>query len=63
MYLSSSLSYSLNLSGFGDPTGSHATAGLALRVAGNYKSLQHGRVEIPTYNKTKELTSRVGTAF
>jgi len=54
MHLSSSLSYSLNLSGFGDPIGSNATTGLALSVTGAYKSLHHSRVEIPTYNNTKE---------
>jgi hypothetical protein len=47
-HLSSSGSYSLNLSGLGDPTGSNATADLALRVTGTHKPLYHGRVEIPT---------------
>jgi hypothetical protein len=32
----------------GDPTGSNATAGLALRVTGTLKPLYHGKVEIPT---------------
>jgi hypothetical protein len=30
----------------GDPTGSNATAGLALRVTGTQKLLYHGKVEI-----------------
>jgi hypothetical protein len=32
----------------GDPTGSNATAGLALRVTGTHKPLYHGKVKIPT---------------
>lgn len=52
--LSSPVAYSLNLSGLGDPTGSHVTTGLALRITGTYKSLHHGRVEIPSLNKTTE---------
>jgi hypothetical protein len=31
----------------GDPTGSNATAGFALRVTGTHKLLYHGKVEIP----------------
>jgi hypothetical protein len=31
----------------GDPTGSNATAGFALRVTGTHKPLYHGKVEIP----------------
>jgi hypothetical protein len=46
-YLSSSGSYPLELSGVGDPAGSNATAGLALRVTGNHKPLHHDKVEIP----------------
>jgi hypothetical protein len=46
-HLSSSGSYPLDLSGSGDPTGSNATAGLALRVIGTHKPLYHGKVEIP----------------
>jgi hypothetical protein len=46
-YLSSSGSYPLDLSSLGDPTGSNATAGLALRVTGTHKPLYHGKVEIP----------------
>jgi hypothetical protein len=46
-HLSSSGSYPLDLSGLGDPTGSNATAGLALRVTGTHKPLYHGKVEIP----------------
>jgi hypothetical protein len=37
--ISSSGSYSLDLSGLGDPTDSNATAGLALRVTGTQKLL------------------------
>jgi hypothetical protein len=47
-HLSSSGSYPLELSGLGDPSGSNATAGLALRVTGTYKPHYHGKVEIPT---------------
>jgi len=46
-YLSSSGSYPLDLSGVGDPAGSNATAGLALRVTGTHKPLHHDKVEIP----------------
>jgi len=45
-YLSSSVSYPLDLSGLGDPAGSDATAGLALRVTGTHKPLHHDKVEI-----------------
>jgi hypothetical protein len=45
--LSSSGSYPLELFGFGDPTGSNVTAGLALWVTGNHKAPHHGKVEIP----------------
>ena len=38
-HLSSSGSYPFDLSGLGDPTGSNATAGLALRVTGTHKPL------------------------
>jgi len=31
----------------GDPAGSNATAGLALRVTGTHKPLHHDKVEIP----------------
>jgi len=47
-YLSSSGSYPLDLSGVGDPAGSNATAGLALRVTGTHKPLHHDKVEIPS---------------
>jgi hypothetical protein len=47
-HLSSSGSYPLDLSGLGDPTGSKATAGLALRCTGTHKPLYHDKVEIPT---------------
>jgi hypothetical protein len=55
-YLSSSGSYPLDLSGMGDPAGSSATAGLALRFTGTHKPLHHDKVEIPSggsvrYNK------------
>jgi hypothetical protein len=46
-HLSLSGSYPLDLSGFGDPTGSNATAGLALNITGRRKSLHHGKVKIP----------------
>jgi hypothetical protein len=46
-HLYSSGSYPFDLSGLRDPTGSSATAGLALRVAGTHKPLYHGKVEIP----------------
>jgi hypothetical protein len=48
-HLSSSGSHPSDLSGLGDPTGSNATAGLALRVTGTHKPLYHGKVKIPTY--------------
>jgi hypothetical protein len=47
-HLPSSGSYPLDLSGLGDPTGSNATAGLALRVTGTHKPLYHSKVKIPT---------------
>jgi hypothetical protein len=47
-YLSSSGSYPLDLSGVGDPAGSNATAGLAVRVTGTHKPLHHDKVEIPS---------------
>jgi hypothetical protein len=47
-YLSSSGSYPLDLSSVGDPAGSNATAGLALRVTGTYKPLYHDKVKIPS---------------
>jgi len=43
-YLSSSGSYPLDLSGLGDPAGSSATAGLALRDTGTHKPLHHDKV-------------------
>jgi hypothetical protein len=45
-HLSSSGSYPLDLSDLGDPTGSTATAGLALRVTGTHKLLYHCKLEI-----------------
>jgi hypothetical protein len=50
-YLSSSVSYPLDLSGVGDPAGSNATAGLALRVTGTHKPLHHDKVEMPSVGK------------
>jgi hypothetical protein len=47
-YLSSSGSYPLDLSGVGDPAGSNATAGLALRVTRTHKPLHRDKVEIPS---------------
>jgi hypothetical protein len=47
-YISSSGSYPLDLTGVGDPAGSNATAGLALRVTGTHKPLRHDKVEIPS---------------
>jgi hypothetical protein len=57
-YLSSSGSYPLYLSGLGDPAGSNATAGLALRVTGTHKPLCYDKVKIPSgghsyYNSRK----------
>jgi hypothetical protein len=46
-HLSLSGSYLLDLSSLADPTGSHATAGLAVRVTGTHKPLHHIKVEIP----------------
>jgi hypothetical protein len=50
-HLSSCGSYPLDLSVLGDPTGSNATASLALRVTGTHKPLCHGKVEIPLEGK------------
>jgi hypothetical protein len=46
-YLSSFGSYPLDLPSVGDPAGSNATAGLALRVTGIHKPLHH-KMEIPS---------------
>jgi len=43
-YLSLSGSYLLDLSGLGDPAGSIATAGLALRVTETHKPLHRNKV-------------------
>lgn len=43
-YLSWSDSYSVRLSGLGDPTGSNVTIGIALRLTGSYKPLHHCKV-------------------
>jgi hypothetical protein len=50
-HLSSSASYRLDLSGLGDPTGSNAMAGLALRVTGTHKPLYYDKMEIPIKGK------------
>ena len=47
-YPSSFGSYPLDLSGLGDPAGSKATAGVALRVTGTHKLLHHDKVWIPS---------------
>ena len=63
-YLSSSDSYPLDLSGVGDPAGSKATSGLALRVTGTLKPLHHNKVEIPsgdTCNYRGKLQTIPGT--
>ena len=44
--LSASGSYPVDLSALGDPTGSNATAGLAVGGAGTRKSLHHSKVVI-----------------
>lgn len=46
-HLSSFGSYPVDLSTLEDPTGSNATAGLAVGCAGTQKPLQHGKVVIP----------------
>jgi hypothetical protein len=43
-YLSSFGSYPLDLSGLGDPAGSNATAGYAVRVTGTHKPLHHDKL-------------------
>jgi hypothetical protein len=45
-HLTLSGSYPLDLPSLVDPTGSNATASLALRVAGTHKPLHHSKVEI-----------------
>jgi hypothetical protein len=45
-HLSSSGSNPLDLSDLGDPTGSSATASLAVSVIGNHERLHQGKVEI-----------------
>jgi hypothetical protein len=57
-HLSSSGSYPLDLSGSGDPTGSNATSGLALRVTGTHKPLYHGKVEIPIKERYRLPTAK-----
>jgi hypothetical protein len=46
--ISEYLRHTLYLSGLGDPVGSNATAGLALRVIGTHNPLRLKKVEIPT---------------
>ena len=46
-------SYTLDLSGLGDPTDSSATAGLALRSNGNHKILHNSQFEIRLEGMTK----------
>jgi hypothetical protein len=62
IYLSSSGYYLLDLSGLGDPVGSNAIAGLAIRVTGTHKPLHPNKVEIPSkecnpthYNKSEHV--------
>jgi len=43
-YLSSSGSYPLGMSSLGDPAGSKANAGVALRATGTHKPLHHDKV-------------------
>ena len=45
-HLSSSDSYPLHLSDLGDPTGSSATAGLAVSVVRTHESLHQSKLEI-----------------
>lgn len=45
-HLSSSGPYPLELSCLGNPTGSKAAAGLAVRVSGTHKPIHYGKVEI-----------------
>jgi hypothetical protein len=58
-HLFSSGSYPLDLSGLGDPTGSNATAGLALRLTGTHKTLHHGKMEIPIKGKGHEALKTI----
>jgi hypothetical protein len=43
----SSGSYAVDVSGLGDPTGSKATAGLALIVTRTHKPVHQGKMQIP----------------
>jgi hypothetical protein len=56
-YLSSSGSYPLDLSGVGEPAGSNAIAGLALRFIGTHKLLHHDKVEIPSWSIGEKITN------
>jgi hypothetical protein len=60
-HLSLSVSYPLDLSGLGDPTGSNATTGLALRVTGTHKPLYHGKVKIPT--KGNNIMTKINVMY
>jgi len=42
----------------GDPAGSNATAGLALRVTGTHKPLHHAKVDIYGYNNYNKNSNK-----
>ena len=46
-HFSLSVSYFLDLSDLGDPTGSTTTAGITLRVTGTHNPLHHNKLQIP----------------
>jgi hypothetical protein len=60
-HLSWSDSYSVRLSGLGDPTGSNVTIGVALRLTGSYKPLHHCKVY--PLNSFPSVSSRSHTSF
>jgi hypothetical protein len=43
----------------GDPAGSNATAGLALRVTGTHKPFHHDKVEIPSGGAFGYVVSKI----
>jgi hypothetical protein len=45
----------------GDPAGSNATAGLALRATGTHKPLHHDKVKIPSEISLEKKVLRLGT--
>jgi len=45
----------------GDPAGSNATAGLALRVTGTHKPLHHAKVEIPSGGRIMSMKNSCDT--